>query len=256
MSNAQKAASGVRWVLLSLAALCWLAGLFWLADQIWPQWKAFGDDAPIGLQGVCGMFFNQEPPYVIAVALYLAVFLTTQWFFLSPRGSWRIKLNESGRPMKLSIVAAALMAALLTFGVLAALAQLAGWWPGISDSNVNGDRPVAWPRWPIVLVLGACWIVWAAIFFVYWRKGTHATQLGRMLRGLFAGSILETIVATPVHVLALRNENDRDCYCQSGSYTALVFGGTVLLWTFGPGLVLLFLREKERREPLLTKGAG
>ena len=54
--------------------------------------------------------------------------------------------------------------------------------------------------------------------------------------------------------MALRSsKDDNDCYCATGSYTGLILGGTVLLWTFGPGLVLMFLREKDRREPLLTK---
>jgi hypothetical protein len=254
MSNAQTVASRLRWLLLAVALLCWLAGLFWLFDEAWPQWKVLGDDEPMGLQGVMGLVFNSEPAYIVAFALYLAVFLTTQWFFLCPRGGWRVKLNETGRPMRLSVIAAALMAGLLTLGVLAALAQLIGWWPGFSNSDFgNNNQSIVWPRWPLVLVLAVCWIVWAAIFYAYWRKGTQATQLGRMLRGLFAGSILETIVATPVHVLVMRNQDERDCYCEAGSYTALVFGGTVLLWTFGPGLVLLFMREKDRREPLLTK---
>jgi hypothetical protein len=71
------------------------------------------------------------------------------------------------------------------------------------------------------------------------------------------GSILEMLIAAPVHVLILRSKDEKEsCYCEMGSYTALVLGGTVLLWTFGPGLVLLFLREKARRQPLLSGGEG
>jgi hypothetical protein len=33
----------------------------------------------------------------------------------------------------------------------------------------------------------------------------------------------------------------------------LVFGGTALLWAFGPGIVLLFIREKHRQQKLLAQ---
>ena len=41
------------------------------------------------------------------------------------------------------------------------------------------------------------------------------------------------------------------CHCARGSYTGLIFGATVLLWAFGPGVFLLFIREKRRTEKLL-----
>ena len=108
--------------------------------------------------------------------------------------------------------------------------------------------------WPSLLALAVSWGVWTAVFFAYWRQGDRMTQYRRMLRGLLAGSILELLVSAPVHVLALRSSDGREdnCYCTRGSYTGLVFGGTVLLWVFGPGIVLLFLREKARRTPLLS----
>lgn len=74
--------------------------------------------------------------------------------------------------------------------------------------------------------------------------------MGRMIRGLLAGSFLEVFVAIPVHVWATR---ERECYCCRRTYTTLVFAGTVLLWAFGPGLVLLYWREKYRWEKLLTR---
>jgi hypothetical protein len=91
------------------------------------------------------------------------------------------------------------------------------------------------------------WVLWGVIFYAYWRQGDHYSRSGRMLRALLAGSVLELLVAAPVHAWAARRS---DCYCERGSYTGLVFGGTVLLWVFGPGVVLLFLRERYRREKL------
>jgi hypothetical protein len=70
--------------------------------------------------------------------------------------------------------------------------------------------------------------------------------VGRVIRGLIAGSVLELFVAVPIY--ATRQD---ECYCARGSYAGLVFGTTVLLWAFGPGVFLLFVKEKHRREKLL-----
>ncbi|MHC4409176.1 MAG: FmdB family zinc ribbon protein [Planctomycetota bacterium] len=70
----------------------------------------------------------------------------------------------------------------------------------------------------------------------------------RILRALIAGTVLELLVAAPVHAACYKRD---DCYCTRGSYTALVFGGTALFWVFGPGVFLLYLRERKRRGRLL-----
>jgi hypothetical protein len=75
--------------------------------------------------------------------------------------------------------------------------------------------------------------------------------MGRVVRGLIAGSVLEMLVAVPIYVT-----REDDCYCARGSYAGLVFGVTVILWAFGPGVFLLFMREKRRREKLLDWQEG
>ena len=94
------------------------------------------------------------------------------------------------------------------------------------------------------------WILWTWLFFVYWKQGDRYTQMGKMVRGLVVGSLLEMFVAVPVHLWATRQ---RECYCCRGTYTTLVLSGTVLLWAFGPGVLLLYWREKYRREKLLSQ---
>jgi hypothetical protein len=64
-----------------------------------------------------------------------------------------------------------------------------------------------------------------------------------MIRGLVAGSLLEILVAVLVHVWATRQ---RECYCCRGTYTTLVLAATVLIWVFGPGIIMLYYREKYR----------
>lgn len=96
------------------------------------------------------------------------------------------------------------------------------------------------------------WFGWAAVFFVYFRQGDFLAKTEVVVRALIRGSCLELLIAMPTHALVYRRDTD-DCTCARGSYTGLVFGVTVLLWAFGPGLVLLALREKQRREPILRQ---
>lgn len=242
MTRYGETAYRLRWAMLVAAVLCMVVGVWWL-------FYAPGVGA-LGVVGTPATFQRRALDdewawewYIIA-ATYLGLFLLIQWFFLRPRRAWTVRLATRSRPLKTSIIAAACMAMLLTTGFVTTLLELPDWWFDIAF-GVNHIYAI----WAVMLVL---WAGWALVFFVYWRQGDRYTQLGRMIRGLIAGSILETFIATAVYVA---NPHKEDCYCARGSYTGLVFGGTVLLWAFGPGVVLLFMREKYRREKLL-RGEG
>ena len=163
-----------------------------------------------------------------ADADFLGLALLGQWGFLRPRRGWTVQLATTGRPLRSAVIVAASMAMLLTVGLIALVLEMPDWWEPILEPS-RGVIGV----WAAMLVL---WVIWAWVFFVYWRQGDRYTQLGKMIRGLVAGSLLEGFVAIPVHVWAIR---ERECYCVRGTYTTLVFAGTVLLWAFGPGIILL-----------------
>jgi hypothetical protein len=135
---------------------------------------------------------------------------------------------------------------LLTFGLLAALLELTGGWDRFLDPTARHEAQFPWTAW---LAMSLLWALWAATFHHLWRNLDHRTAVSRVTRSLLAGSILELFVAVPIHTWAVRKDND--CYCARGSYTALIFGATVLLWLFGPGVVLLAMRERGR----LTRSA-
>ena len=246
MTKAQSVAARLRWALLAAGLLCWLAGLFYLFNVVWPQWKilpARDAESGAGLLGVLG-YWTEETPYALGAALYAGLFLVTQWFFLRPRGGLRMQLNQARRPGAAALLIAGLMAALLTVGLLATVLHLAGAWTRFAYPDVNDA--LKHPRyWPALLVLAASWTLWAGVFFYYRRQTEHLTWVGRILRGLIAGSVLELLVAAPAQFLV---KHEDECYCTRGSYTGLVLGGTVLLWCFGPGVAFLFLREKQRRQ--------
>ncbi len=259
MTKAKATAYRLRWLILIAGIIYTLLGLAWLILPFFNDTSfvnaLFGGSEGAGAAGLMytpltpgRLLVTEEWGYGVNVALVLGLLLLAQWAFLRPGGGWTVRVTAVGRPLKSAVIAAALMAMLLTIGAIALLLELPNWWApimgGIDDDAIAGGWGIT-GVWAAMLI---AWGVWAWIFFIYWRQGDRYTQMGKMIRGLVAGSLLEIFVAVPVHVWAVRQ---RECYCCRGTYVTLVFAGAVLLFAFGPGIVLLYAREKHRRAKLL-----
>jgi hypothetical protein len=241
MTKAQNIACRLRHIILVVGILFTIAGIIW---AILPLLLSNAEDFA-GLFGTV-LILNQlatdsELAYGINVAIVIGLLLLAQWAFLRPGKGWTIRMATVGRPLKTSIFAAGVIAMLLTVGFVALLLELPNWWEGIMGVDSYWGIICVW------ITMLFIWGIWSWIFFVYWRQGDRYTQSGRMIRGLVAGSILEIIIAVPVHIWATRQ---RECYCCRGTYTTLILAATVLIWAFGPGIVLLYMREKRRIEKL------
>jgi hypothetical protein len=242
MTRAQKISFRLRWFLFILWILCFSCGALWVIVG------AFSERFGVGLRGTpSGVALGPLVPLLknsevlgstLGVIIYLGVFLMTQWLFLCPRRVWKMKLEPTGRPMKSASVGVGFAVMLLSVGLLYSVLDLVR---PVGESKGIG-------QWLFLLIPLILWCFWSVIFWVYWRRGDYYTGTSRVIRGLIAGSVLELFVAVPIY--ATRQD---ECYCARGSYAGLIFGTTVLLWAFGPGVFLLFVEEKHRREKLLDK---
>ncbi|WP_432800145.1 hypothetical protein [Poriferisphaera sp. WC338] len=260
MTRYQQKAQRLKWVILVAGSISFLTGLFWTLGPYFNMGKFLGVEWITGtymtpISPIMSTFFGVTNPlhlpdwapyllYSFDLLLFWGLFLLLQWCFLQPGKRWAVRQAKWGRPLKKAIWTAAFMSMLISAGILFALFDATGIFPVIFKFTPDGD-PQYWFYmlicWCIMLTI---WFIWAWIFFRYWKDGDHVTQMGRIVRGLIAGTILETFIGTAVFIW---NPQKEDCYCARGSYFSLIFGGTVLLWCFGPGLVLLFMREKYRR---------
>lgn len=188
-----------------------------------------------------GELLDEEFMFFANNAIVLGFMLILQWMLLRPGRRWTARMAKVGRPLKSSVIAGAFAAMLLTVGAIAIVMELPNWW----EDFIMGNEVGFYGCWVGMALL---WLIWGVVFWVYWKEGDRYSWLARLTRGLIAGSVLEFAVAVPVHIWATRQ---RECYCARGTYTGLIFAGTVLLWAFGPGVVLLFMREKYRRQKLL-----
>ena len=245
MTRARTIAIKIRWALLVLWIACFISAVIWLFGGF------ISDSLGVGLTGtpalaILGLVYDifdvsGSWGYVLLVLTYLALLFLCQWGFLGPRHIWKPRQNENGRPMKRAAIGAAFVIALLSVGLICSIVDLitTGFFETLSDPTV------LW-HYLVLLIPIVLWIFWSVIFVVYLWQGGHYNWAGKIIRALIAGSILELFVAVPIY--ATRQD---ECYCARGSYAGLVFGGTVLLWAFGPAIFLLFIREKHRREKLM-----
>lgn len=253
MTRAGRAAHKLRWLLLGLGiAFELLAVGFVLAPLFNISVFAY---EPAGLLGTPFIIADvDETGYFVLAIAVIGLLILAQWYFLRPSRLLAIRLTARGRPLTASVAVASAMAMLLTVGALALLLELFGVWvPLMSPQDARRWAHPMPQQLVIILAIIAIWGLWMFLFHRYWREGDRYSQLGRMVRALVAGSVLEAMVAAPAQAYASRQS---DCHCERGSYTTLVCCGAVLFWAFGPGLAFLFLREKYRRSLIFQRCHG
>ena len=243
MTVPARIAHRLRRYLLIVGVAFELAGLAWVfGPYLRPLFRM--NFEPAGLIGtpLCLPDPDDDWVYLGNALVVLGLLLLAQWAFLRPGRLLSIRLTTRGRPLKGAVVVAAAMLMLLTLGAFALLLEMLSLWKRFASPVDYGPALSSWGGiWAGML---GVWAIWAALFLRYWRDGDRYTQLGRVVRALVAGSVVEAIIAAPVQALVSRQDH---CYCERGSYTTLICAGAVLFWAFGPGIVLLFLRENYRR---------
>ena len=196
-----------------------------------------------------GVVMGSEIPWPIVFA-GLLVLTALQAAFLSGAPHFRWPRPTGRRPMLLSLLAGAAMAALLSLGVAGTAVSFlrADDFVGRVDQSLGGPPTLVVAFWVL------SWVGWLVVFTLGWA-GEWLVRFRRMYRLLFAGSWLELLVTIPVDVQVRKRTK---CYCGEGTFFALVIGITAALWAFGPGLVMLFLtRRLQRRADLnVCRGCG
>ena len=242
----------LHWIVFIIGSTCVLTGVleilhrrliqtddftvFGHSTWIAPEWFVYllsgGEDGLFKLLG----FDEGRADTAVTLTLFLGFILLTQWLFLLPRRHWRVRLAQTGRPMGTSVITAALMATLLSVGMGASLLDF-------SSRNWLEQIGSLTGFYTIIAVL---WLLWAIVFYLHWRKKDRLTRLSWMINSLITGSIMDLFVAIGVYAW---NPQKDDCWCARGAYTGLVLGATVMIWLFGPGILLLFLhRQRVRSE--------
>ncbi len=94
-----------------------------------------------------------------------------------------------------------------------------------------------------LIILGVGWVFWGVVGTVMYRSAGSSRGVIKLFEILLKGSWIQFIVVMPLY-LAIQSK--KNCPCFTGSFVTLVFGIPLLLLLIGPGLYLLYLKEKER----------
>jgi hypothetical protein len=168
------------------------------------------------------------------IVLYFAILVGTQAVLLLGAGTSDFFRPIRRRRLLVPVSVGALMLAALV------------WALACGFDEYFGVRSQSWHIicWPLSLI-GLSWLFWGVVLFLYTRKVDRFRAIRRIVGAVLAGSLVELLVAAPIHIVVSRRPG---CFVGLQTAAAVFAGLYVMLWAMGPGIMLLFLREKRRLE--------
>jgi hypothetical protein len=159
----------------------------------------------------------------------VGIFFATQIIFIFGAGTIELCRPIKKRRLLIPVIVASSMAAILVGGIVLALAEL------FREHNSTWFPYFFW------VILAVSWAGWAFVFYVHCQRLDRYTTLKRITLWVLGGSLVELLVTVPSHIIVSRRPG-----CFVGMYTmcGIIAGLCVMLWAFGPGIALLFLRDR------------
>jgi hypothetical protein len=180
-----------------------------------------------GLQGKLGA----------TLVVLLATFLS-QMLFIFGAGTINLCKPAKKRRLIIPVAIAAFMLAVLGLSLLIPLIELfrldsADWWTESSSELI------------LYAILGISWLVWGIYFFLKLRNTSSYKATGSLLGLMMRANLLQLLVSIVAHHIVSKRGG-----CLVGILTSIgIIGGVVvMLWSFGPAILFLFLREKYKLE--------
>jgi hypothetical protein len=174
----------------------------------------------------------------------LAVMFIAQAMFIFGAGTIELCRPIKRRRLVLPVIAAAFMLTVLAAGLGLALLELFKF-----DSNVS-----AWAFWGL---FAFSWIFWGVLLFSYAKQWQRFAVLSRLARYVFVGSLAELLGTIPSHLIIIRRPG---CLVGIASMLGIIAGIGVMIFSFGPMILVLFLRPlyraQKEREPFCCQECG
>ena len=209
----------LRWVLLGLyiAVVIGLLGMSYSGSM--PHWMFLSVNALSG-----ELFWTI---FVIAIT-----FISQAVFILIP-GTINLCRPIRRRRLVAPVIIASLMMTVLIIALFVSIIELL---------NIGG---ASWLNYVSFLIIGLSWIGWGIVFFIRYKETERYKALKGLISTMIAGSLIELLAAIPSHIIVSRRPG---CFVGIGTACGIGGGIMVMLWAFGPGIILLFLREKRKAE--------
>ncbi len=189
--------------------------------------------------GLLGMTYyhgeNLKEKLFLTIFLFVATIIAQTVFILGV-GTADLCTPVKKRRLIIPVIIAAVMMTVLIAGITLALGELI---------FKNQGEWFAYVFWSIVAI---SWLIWGLIFFIWGMRTQRYKTLRNVISTMFAGSLLSLMISIPSHLIVVKRPG-----CLVGLSTALGIissGIFVMLWAFGPGIILLFLREIRKTQLL------
>lgn len=173
---------------------------------------------------------------LVAVLVALLVMLAGQAILIFGSGTISLCRPIRRRRLVLPVVVAATMLALLVAGLIVAL------WELFHLDKRYGENVL---KLIFFGVVGASWLGWGVILLARLRDKSRYTVLRKLTTLIFVGSLAELLATVPSHVIVSRRPG---CLVGLGTAMGIIAGCCVMLFSFGPGIAILFLRPRWRAE--------
>ena len=163
----------------------------------------------------------------------LGLIVVCQLVFLFGAGTIRLCQPIERHRLIWPVLVASFMMAVLVGSLWLALSEL---------FEVDNDDWVTGVFWGFAILN---WLVWFVILFIYTTNVERFRALRRLLAVVLAGSLLELLASIPAHIIVSRRPG---CFVGIRTALGIIAGICVMFWAFGPGIILLFLRDKFRKD--------
>lgn len=177
-----------------------------------------------------------EGEVVGSLLVMFAIMIAAQAMFIFGAGTIQLCRPIRKRRLLIPVVVASLMFTLLAAGLCFSLSELF-----YVEKHVNEDVFL----FGFVGILLASWIGWGTMIYSYAKNWQRFRVLSRVSSMLFAGSLLELLATVPSHVIVIKRPG---CLVGLGTMLGIIAGLNVMFFSFGPMIVVLFLRPRYRRE--------
>jgi hypothetical protein len=172
--------------------------------------------------------------------LVFTITIVSQATFIFTSGTIDLCRPLKKRRLIIPVIVASIMMGILGFGLLLSLSEL-----------FYLDKEY-WFRYVIWIFIGLNWIIWGIIFFSRYLNAPRYKILKGLFTFIVVGSLIELLISIPSHIIVSRRPG---CFAGFGTMIGIVCGVAVMLWAFGPGIILLFLRERYKKEMDSNKSA-
>lgn len=183
--------------------------------------------------GIMGLVSFEDSEWTVITLVAFFIMVGTQLLLLFGVGTSNITEKLSSRRLLIPVIVLSFMMSILTLGLAGSLGELFG-----SECMLNNFFNKSW----VFFFIAVSWIVWSVVFFRHLKDSQKHRIFRRTWLVAFLSSVVALLITLPNHIYVVTERSG----CLTGMFTrfGVFLAAYVLVWAFGPGIIVLFLRER------------